>query len=190
MSAVATPRPSARGPRECASATRCSLRRDRHSAIMGSPGPLGADGCSHWRDRTRMVRRDPLRGDRRHSESRARRALHAHAGAAQGDGDEVRREEDDARLPRPARRSRHRRGLDRHHVGPAHRARSRRARSRQARLPREADGVDGRGLPRRSSPPPRGRRASSRSATSAASTRATAWPSRRSPRARSARSSR
>jgi hypothetical protein len=42
-----------------------------------------------------------------------------------------------------ARRQGHRRRLDRHHVGPAHRHRHRGARSRQARLPRKADGEHG-----------------------------------------------
>ena len=97
-----------------------------------------------------------------------------------GHGDEIRRDEDDARLPRAARRSRHRRGLDRHDVGPAHRAGGRRARGRQACLSREADRFDGRGLPedhRRLQARPR---ASCRSGISAASIRATGWRSRRS----------
>ena len=66
---------------------------------------------------------------------------------------EVRRQQDLSRLPRPARRSRDRRGVDRHHVGPAHRAGDRGARrpasmsSSKSRSP-----VDGRRLRRRSSP--------------------------------------
>ena len=71
-----------------------------------------------------------------------------------GDGREVRRRQDLPRLPRAARRSRDRRGLDRDDVGSAHRAGDRGARGRQARLPREADGLDRRGLPARSSQPP------------------------------------
>ena len=122
--------------------------------------------------------------------SSLRRCARARPSGLQALAREIRRQENLSRLSRPAGRSRHRCRLDRHHVGPAHRARRRRARGRQACLPRKADGLDGRRLQARSSPRRRRPRAFCRSAISAASIRATAWPSRRSMPARSARSSR
>ena len=157
--------------------------------IRRTTGGYGG-AATNRRDRPRLVRRDPLRDDRRRSESRARCAVHAHARATGRAGGEVRRVQDLSRLSRPARRPRDRRGLDRDDVGSAHRARDRGAGGRQARLPGEADGVDGRRLPGDPRGGGDGRRAFCSSATSAASTRATGWPSRRSRGGRSVGSSR
>ncbi len=92
-----------------------------------------------------------------------------------------------SRLSRHARRSGDRRGVDLHHVDQHTEPAIAALKAGKHRVPRKADRFDRSRTPTRSSPPRRAPRASCSSATSCASIRATAWPSRRSPRAASAR---
>ena len=137
--------------------------------------------AAHRRHRAWLVRRDPLRDHRRHSQPGTCRTVHAHAGPAGGAGREVRREEDlspTTATCSPTRTSTRFRSCTMwdQHTEPGDCG----AGGRQARLPRKADGLHGRRLQQDHGGGEERRRASCRSATSAASIRATAWPSRRS----------